>query len=118
MNDDDLKKIPEPEKRNENNNGSFHITTSFTWILVLSIVILLVAGLLVYSAYMGALDDKIQNWQLAIWCVCILLSFYSVVKRSLAATILNFILFFVVSMIPVWELGRENLQSVFKLFFG
>lgn len=116
MNDDNFKKTPEPEKRNENDNGIFRVTTSFTWILTLSIVILLLAGVFIYAAYKDALTAEI--WQLAIWCVCVLLAFYSIVKRSLAATILNFILFFVVSMIPVWELGRENFKSVFKLFFG
>ena len=118
MNDDDLKRNPELEKHNENNNGTFHVTTSFTWVLVLSIVILLAAGVLIYSAYMGVLDDKIKNWQIAIWCVCVPLAFYSIVKKSLAATILNSALFFGVSGMPVWESGREVFKSIFKLFFG
>ena len=96
--------------------GFFHMTTRFKWILALSIVILLVTGVLIYSVYHDAL--KVEIWQLAIWCVCVILSFYSVIRKSLAATILNLILFFGVSLIPVWQSAHENFQSVFELFFG
>ncbi|MBE8951504.1 MAG: hypothetical protein SR3Q1_13095, partial [Quinella sp. 3Q1] len=78
--------------------------------------ILLVTGVLIYSVYHNALEVEI--WQLAIWCVCVILSFYSVVKKSLATVILNLILFFGVSLIPVWQSAHQNFQSVFKLFFG
>ena len=131
MNDDNLKKNPEPPKPNEgdarfdvtsldevkdeNGNGIFHMTTRFKWILALSILILFVAGVLIYSAYKDAL--VVEVWQLAIWCVCVILAFYSVAKKSLAAVILNFILFFGVSLIPVWQSAHENFQAVFKLFF-
>ncbi len=132
MNNDDFNKSPELKTRNEgdarfdvtsldevkdeNGNGIFHMTTRFKWILALSIIILLVAGVLIYSAYKDALIVEI--WQLAIWCVCVMLVFYSVIKRSLAAVILNYILFFGVSLIPVWQSAHENFQAVFKLFFG
>ncbi|MBQ7493656.1 MAG: hypothetical protein IJT47_04450 [Selenomonadaceae bacterium] len=132
MNDDNLNKPSEPKPRNEgdarfdvtsldevkdeNGNGIFHMTTRFKWILALSILILLAAGVLIYSAYKDAL--VVEVWQLAIWCVCVMLAFYSVIKRSLAAVILNLILFFGVSLIPVWQSAHENFQAVFKLFFG
>ncbi len=132
MNNDDFNKSPElkthnegdarfdvtslDEVKDENGNGIFYMTTRFKWILALSIMILLVAGVLIYSAYKDALIVEI--WQLAIWCVCVMLAFYSVIKRSLAAVILNYILFFGVSMIPVWQSAHENFQAVFKLFFG
>ena len=132
MNGDDLKKTPELKKSNEgdarfdvtsldevkdeNGNGIFHMTTRFKWILALSIMILLVTGVLIYSAYHDAL--LVETWQLAIWCVCVILSFYSVAKKSLATVILNLILFFGVSLIPVWQSAHENFQSMFKLFFG
>jgi len=132
MNNDDFNKSPELKTRNEgdarfdvtsldevkdeNGNGIFHMTTRFKWILALSIIILLVAGVLIYSAYKDALI--VETWQLAIWCVCVMLAFYSVIKRSLAAVILNYILFFGVSLIPVWQSAHENFQAVFKLFFG
>ncbi|MBE8949290.1 MAG: hypothetical protein SR3Q1_01630 [Quinella sp. 3Q1] len=132
MNDDNLNKTSEPKPRNEgdarfdvtsldevkdeNGNGIFHMTTRFKWILALSILILLATGVLIYSAYMDAL--KVEIWQLAIWCVCAILSCYSVAKRSLATVILNLILFFGVSLIPVWQSAHENFQAVFKLFFG
>ena len=132
MNGDDLKKTPELKKSNEgdarfdvtsldevkdeNGNGIFHMTTRFKWILALSILIMIVTGVLIYSVYHDALIVEI--WQLAIWCVCVILSFYSVAKKSLATVILNLILFFGVSLIPVWQSAHENFQSMFKLFFG
>ena len=132
MNNDDFDKIPEQkehregdarfdvtsldEVKDENGNGIFHMTTRFKWILALSILLLLLVGVLLYSAYHDAL--KVEVWQIAIWCVCELLALYSVAKRSLAAVILNLILFLGVSLIPVWQSAHENFQSVFKLFFG
>ena len=131
MNDDDFNKNPEPtrnegdarfdvssldEVKDENGNGIFHMTTRFKWILALSILILLATGVLIYSAYHDAL--QVEIWQLAIWCVCALLALYSVAKKSLAAVVLNLILFFGVSLIPVWQSAHENFQAVFKLFFG
>ena len=132
MNDDNFNKTPEQKTHNEgdarfdvtsidevkdeNGNGIFHMTTRFKWILALSILILFVVSILIYSAYKDAL--KVEIWQLAIWCVCAILACYSVVKKSLAAVILNLILFFGVSLIPVWQSAHENFQAVFKLFFG
>jgi len=104
------------EVKDENGNGIFHMTTKFKCILALSILIMLVAGVLIYSVHMNALEVEI--WQLAIWCVCVILSFYSIVKKSLATMILNLILFFGVSLIPVWQSAHKNFESVFKLFFG
>lgn len=104
------------EVKDENGNGVFHMTTKFKWILALSILILFVNGVLIYSVYHDAL--KVEVWQLAIWCVCVILSFYSVIRKSLAAMLLNLILFFGVSLIPVWQSAHENFQSVFELFFG
>ena len=104
------------EVKDENGNGIFHMTTKFKWILALSILILFVNGVLIYSVYHDAL--KVEVWQLAIWCVCVILSFYSVARKSLATVILNYILFFGVSLIPVWQSAHENFQAVFQLFFG
>lgn len=131
MNDDQFNKNPEQktdnesearfdvtsldEVKDENGNGIFHMTKQFKWILALSILLLFLVSVLIYSVYMGALVAEV--WQLAIWGVCGLLAIYSVVKKSLAAVILNFILFFGVSLIPVWQSAHENFQAVFKLFF-
>ncbi len=131
MNEDE-KKISEPQEhregdarfdvsslsevKDENGNGIFHMTARFKWILALSILLLFLVSVLIYSAYMGAL--AVEIWQAALWVVCGLLAIYSVVKKSLAAVILNFILFFGVSLIPVWQSAHENFQAVFKLFFG
>ena len=132
MNEDDLKKTTDQtttrnegdarfdvtslsEVKDENGNGIFHMTTRFKWILALSILILFFVSVLIYSVYMNAL--VVEIWQAAIWGVCGLLAIYSVIKKSLAAVILNLILFFGVSLIPVWQSAHENFQSVFKLFF-
>ena len=132
MNDNNFNKTPEQktynegdarfdvtslsEVKDENGNGIFHMTTRFKWILALSILLLFLVSVLIYSVYMDAL--VVEIWQLAIWGVCGLLAIYSVVKKSLAAVILNFILFFGVSLIPVWQSAHENFHAVFKLFFG
>ncbi len=132
MNDDNLNKTTDRSPRNEgdarfdvtsldevkdeNGNGIFHMTPRFKWILALSIVIMIIAGVLIYSAYKDAL--VVDVWQLAIWCVCETLAFYSVAMRSLPAVVLNYILFFGVSLIPAWQSIHEQFQAVFKLFFG
>ena len=104
------------EVKDENGNGIFHMTARFKWILGLSIVLLICVSALIYAAYKDAIVAEI--WQLAIWCLCWLLAIYSVVKKSVATLILNFVLFFGVSLIPVWQSASENLQSLYKLFFG
>ena len=104
------------EVKDENGNGIFHMTTRFKWILALSFVLLILVGALLYAAYKDAIVAEI--WQLAIWCVCAVLTVFSVVKKSVAILVLNFVLFFGVSMIPVWMSAQENLQSLYKLFFG
>ena len=103
------------EVKDENGNGIFHMTTRFKWILALSFVLLILVGALLYAAYKDAIVAEI--WQLAIWCVCAVLTFFSVAKKSVAILVLNFVLFFGVSMIPVWMSAQENLQSLYKLFF-
>ena len=104
------------EVKDENGNGIFHMTTRFKWILGLSMLLLILVGVLIYSVYNDALVAEI--WQLAIWCVCAILACYSVAKRSVATLVLNYVLFFGVSLIPVWQSAHENLQSIIKLFFG
>ena len=102
--------------KDENGNGIFHMTTRFKWILGLSLLLLILVGVLIYSVYNDALTAEV--WQLAIWCVCAVLTFYSVAKKSVATLVLNYVLFFGVSMIPLWQSAHENLQSIIKLFFG
>ena len=132
MNDDRFQKNSEPsqyregdarfdvssldEVKDENGNGIFHMTTRFKWILGLSIVLLILAGVLMYAAYRDAI--AVEVWQLAIWCVCAVLAFYSVVRRSIATLVLNYVLFFGVSLIPAWQTAHANIQAVMKLFFG
>lgn len=130
MNDENFDKKTEPQKYNEgdarfdvtsldevkdeNGNGIFHMTTRFKWILALSMLLLIVLGVLIYSAYKDAL--VVETWQLAIWCVCVVLTFYSVAKKSVATLVLNFILFLGVSLIPAWQSAHQNVKSAIKLF--
>lgn len=102
------------EVRDENGNGIFHMTTRFKWILALSLLLLIAVGVLIWLVY----NDKlwVELWQLVLWCVCAVLAFYSVAKRSLATVILNYVLFLGVSLIPVWLSAFENVQSVIKMF--
>lgn len=102
------------EVRDENGNGIFHMTTRFKWILALSLLLLIAVGVLIWLVY----NDKlwVELWQLVLWCVCAVLAFYSVAKKSLAAVILNYVLFLGVSLIPVWLSAHENVQSVIKMF--
>ena len=103
------------EVKDENGNGIFHMTTRFKWILGLSLVLLVAAGALMYAVYRDAL--VVEIWQIALWAVCALLAFYSVAKKSLAAVILNYILFFGVSLIPAWLSAHKSFQEVYKLLF-
>ena len=130
MDDNNLNKTPEKteyregdarfdvssldEVKDENGNGIFHMTTRFKWILGLSIVLLIAVSILIYAAYKDALAA--ETWQLAVWCVCWPLAIYSVAKKSLAALLLNFVLFFGVSLIPVWQSAHTNFQAILKLF--
>ena len=102
------------EVRDENGNGIFHMTRRFKWILALSLILLIAVGVLIWLVY----NDKlwVELWQLVLWCVCAVLAFYSVAKRSLAAVILNYVLFLGVSLIPVWLSAHANVQSVIKMF--
>ena len=104
------------EVKDENGNGIFHMTTRFKWILALSIVVLISVCALIYAVYMDAL--VVQIWQPAIWVVCGILAIYSVAKKSLAAVILNLVLFFGVSLIPVWQSAHETFRELYRLFFS
>ena len=127
MNDDDFQKNPAPqnedarfdvtsldEVKDDNGNGIFHMTRRFKWILALSLLLLIAAGVLLWAVY----NDKLvaEVWQIALWGVCAVLAFYSVAKKSLATVILNYVLFFGVSLIPVWLKAQENIQATIKLF--
>ena len=102
------------EVKDENGNGIFHMTRRFKWILILSLLLLIANAVLIWAVY----NDKLvaEVWQLALWCVCAVLAFYSVAKKSLVTVILNYVLFFGVSLIPVWLKAQENIQAVIKLF--
>ena len=94
----------------------FHVTTKYKWIFILSAIILLVTSVLIYAKYNGVLGA--EYWQMAIWGVCVLLSLYSIFKKSLAALILNLILFFGISLLPAWGLVYQFFKPILELLLG
>ena len=102
------------EVKDENGNGIFHMTRRFKWILILSLLLLIANAVLIWAVY----NDKLvaEVWQLALWCVCAVLAFYSVAKKTLVTVSLNYVLFFGVTLIRVWLRAQENIQAVIKLF--
>lgn len=94
----------------------FHVTTKYKWVLVLSILMAAAEGLLLYASAMGAVAAEI--WQMAIWGVGVLLAIYSIVKKSLAATLFNLILLVGISLIPAWGMAYEYFRPVIELFTG
>lgn len=104
------------EVRDENGNGIFHMRTKTKFILAISGLILLAAAALIYltvEKYLSA-----EMWQLAVWGVCGILSLYAIFSKSLPAMFLNLVLFFGVSLIPVWQTGHETFRPVIEKFFG
>ena len=96
--------------------GFFHVTRRYKWIFSLSLIILLVTGILIYAKYNNVLGA--EYWQMAIWGVCVLLSLYSIFKKSLAALILNLVLFFGISLLPAWGLVYQFFKPILELLLG
>ena len=114
------KKLPEAnfevsslsEVKDENGNGIFHLRTKTKFILAISILILLAAGLFIFLAVENYFAAEI--WQLAIWGLCGVLAIYSMFAKSIPTMLLNLILFFGVSLIPVWQAGHETFKPVIE----
>lgn len=105
------------EVRDENGNGIFHLRTKTKWIVAISILILICAGGLIYAAMEYMLI--VENWQLAIWIMCTVIALYSIMARSLASLLFNVVLFFGVSLIPVWQIVYSTFRpAVEKLISG
>lgn len=105
------------EVKDENGNGVFHLRTKTKWIIAVSILILICAGGLTYAAMEYLLAA--ENWQLSIWILCTIIALYSIMARSLASMLFNVVLFFGVSLIPVWQLVYVTFRpAVEKLFSG
>ncbi len=102
------------EVRDEKGNGVFHLRTKTKFILVISILILLAAGSLVYLTLENYFSAEI--WQLAVWGLCGVLAIYSMVAKSLPTMLLNLVLFFGVSLIPVWQAGHETFKPAIEKF--
>ena len=104
------------EVKDENGNGIFHLRTKTKFILVISILILLSAGALIYLALENYFASEI--WQLAVWGLCGVLAIYSIAARSVPTMLLNLVLFFGVSLIPVWQAGHETFKPVIDKFIS
>ena len=102
------------EVKDENGNGVFHMRTKTKVILFFSIVILLAAGALIFLALENFFAAEV--WQFAVWGLCGVLAIYSIFARSIPALLLNFVLFFGVSLIPVWQAGHETFRPVIEKF--
>lgn len=98
------------------NKGFFHVTKRYKWIFSLSAMILIVTSILIYAKYNNVLGA--EYWQMAIWGVCVLLSIYAIIKKSLAALILNLLLFFGISLIPAWGLVYMFFKPILELLTG
>ena len=104
------------EVQDENKPGFFHVTKRYKWIFSLSVLILIVTSILIYAKYNNVLGA--EYWQMAIWAVCVLLSIYAIIKKSLAALILNLLLFFGISLIPAWGLIDMFFKPILELLTG
>ena len=102
--------------KEEEKKGFFHVTRRYKWIFSLSALILIVTSILIYAKYNNVLGA--EYWQMAIWGVCVLLSIYSIIKKSLAALILNLLLFFGISLIPAWGLVYMFFKPILELLTG
>ena len=92
--------------KDENGNGIFHITTKYKWVGGLSVFLFFFTSFLVY----GTVEKwfEAEMWQVTIWSLCGILSLYSIFKKSIAALILNLVLFLAVSLLPVWQSFYES----------
>ncbi len=104
------------EVKDENGNGVFHMRTKTKWIIALSILILICAGGLTYAAMNLVL--VVENWQLAIWILCTIIALYSIFARSLASLLFNVVLFFGVSLIPVWQILYTTFRPTIEKILG
>lgn len=112
----DIKIKDKVDDSKSSNEGIFRVTTRYKFILAVSILILVVTSILIYAKYNNALSA--EYWQMAIWGLCGLLSFYAIFKKSLAAMLLNLILFFGISLIPAWGVVYQFFRPVLELITG
>ena len=101
---------------NEEVRSFFHITTRYKIIFLCSLVLLLLEGLLIYAAVQGAL--KVPMWQVSVWALAGACSIYSIVRKSLLGLFLNIVLFFGISLLPVYSELGERFKPVIDLFTG
>ena len=106
----------EEELDAEKSRSFFHVTTRYKIILIFSLILLLIEGLLIYATVQGALD--VPPWQVSVWALAAACSIYSIVRKSILGLILNFILFFGISLLPVYSELGVRFKPVIDLFIG
>ena len=104
------------DEKKEEVKEFFHVRTRTKIIIPISILVCLMCVVLIYAAMYAGLE--VQIWQGAIWGLCVILSVYSIFKRSIAASILNIILFLGISLIPAWQMGYEYFRPVIERLTG
>ncbi len=102
------------EVKDANGNGIFHMRTKTKFVLVISILILLAAGGLIYLSIEKLIQSEM--WQIVLWGLCGVLAIYSIFSKSILAMLLNLILFAGVSFIPTWQSGYDTVQPIIEKF--
>ena len=90
-----------PAETEKKSKSFIKISRKYKWILVGSLVSILLEGLLIYAAYCEALDVAV--WQIGLWGIGLILALYAIVKKSIAAFLLNILLVFGISFIPAYQ---------------
>ena len=103
-----------PAETEKKSKSFIKISRKYKWILVGSLVSILLEGLLIYAAYCEALDVAV--WQIGLWGIGLILALYAIVKKSIAAFLLNILLVFGISFIPAYQTGYEFFKPVIRLF--
>lgn len=100
------------EVKDENGNGIFHMRTKTKWVAAISTIMLLLTSGLIYATVEGGLGAEM--WQVAVWGLCGILALYSIFAKSLAALMFNLVLFFGVSLLPVWQIAYAAFKPVIQ----
>ena len=100
------------DTKEESSGGFFHMRTKTKWVASISTIMLFLTAGLIYATVEGGLNAEM--WQVAVWGLCGILALYSIFRKSLAALIFNLVLFFVISLLPAWQLVYPTFRPVIE----
>ena len=100
------------ETKEESSGGFFHMQTKTKWVAGISTIMLFLTSILIYATVEGGFGAEM--WQVAVWGLCGLVALYSIFKKSLAALLFNLLLFFGVSLLPVWILAYKTFRPAIE----